>query len=101
MKSIVTNTVHISQNAIIEHKYKIVVTTHNMQYTHDFIGHIYEIIPLTYDIYNIYMELYNIHTDFTTHILNIQYKWEFIEHIYGNIPQTYTHIPYTYQFSHI
>jgi len=47
MKSIVTNTVHISQNAIIEHKYKIVVTTHNMQYTHDFIGHIYEIIPLT------------------------------------------------------
>ena len=72
MKFIVTNTVHISQNAIIEHKYKIVVTTHNMQYTHDFIGHIYEIIPLT--------------------------LWR-LQHIYGVVQYTYgfynTHIEYT------
>jgi len=49
---------------------QIVFTTHilNMQYTHDFIEHIYEMIPLTYDVYNIYMKLSHVHMTFTTYI---------------------------------
>ena len=66
-----------------------------MQYTNDFIGHIYEITPHTYDFYNIYMELYNMHTTLTTHNVN-----DFIEHIYGNIPRTHTNIRHKYQYSH-
>jgi len=39
-----------------------------MQYTNDFIEHIYEIIPRTYDVYNIYMKLSHVHMTFTTYI---------------------------------